>query len=127
MKYLNDFSKFNEKHVYAKATSKENKKLGENREKVIKYVVGQINQRQISDFKKDGDVITFKIKGRKYKINTDKICLYKKEKGEEKEVEIELTKAQLDSIISALKKPLESPKASDSTKKNPEGRKPYLD
>lgn len=128
MKHLSDFSKFstNEEHIYAKATSKDNKKLGENREKVIKYVISQIDQRQLTEFKKDGDNISFKIKGRKYKIDTDKICLFKTVKGEEKPVEIELTSAQLNSIIAALKKPLKSPKASDSTKKHPEGRKAYI-
>lgn len=128
MKHLNNFSKFStNEHIYNKATSNDNKKLGENREKVIKYVIAQIEQRQLSDFKKTGDIITFKIKGRKYKLDTDKICLFKTMKGAESPVEIELTKAQLSSIVSAMKKPLTSPKATDSTKRHPEGRKPYLD
>ena len=126
MKHLNTFSKFNEKHIYTKAVSNDNKKLSENREKAIKYVIDQIEERQLSNFKKDGDIITFEIKGRKYKIDTDKICLFKTIKGKENPVEIELTKSQLSSIINALKKPLKSPRAGESTKRNPEGRKPYI-
>ena len=116
MKHLD---KFNE-HVYNKAAVEQSKKLPENRSKVIQHLIGQIEQRQLSNFRKSGDIISFNINGRKYKIDQGKLCLYRNEKGEEKEVEIELTSTQLSTIMSALKKPLKSPKAGDSTKKHPE-------
>ena len=46
--------------------------------------------------------------------------------GNETEVELELNDENLSELIAALKKPLKSKRADEPTKKNPEGRKPYL-
>jgi len=126
MRYLNNFENFNE-HIYTKALATHGSKWAENYKSLISHLKKQIEDRQLKDFKEDGDVVSFIINNRKYKIDKKaKLFLYKKEKGDEKEVELDLTEDQISSLIKALKKPLTSPKALDSTKKHPKGRKPYL-
>ena len=114
-------------HVYMKAMSKGSKKWSENYAAFLKYLTKQIENRQLKEFKDEDGVLTFKIRGRKYKIDKkSKICLYKHHKGSEEQVELELTSDQFSEVMKALKKPLKSPKAGESTKKHPEGRKPYI-
>lgn len=138
MKHLSNFSMFNEKHLYGKSMATSSKKWPESFSALIKYLKKQIEERQVKDFTNTNGNISFTIKGRKYKIDKDKkICLYKAErvpstekgkKGDliEKEIKIDLTKENIEEILSALKKPLKSTKAAESSKKHPEGRKPYL-
>jgi uncharacterized membrane protein YgaE (UPF0421/DUF939 family) len=127
MKHINTFEMF-EKHVYNKATTTSSKNWAENYKSLLAYLVKQIEERQLTDYKNDGDVVSFKIKGRKYRIDlASKLFLYKTTKGVENESELELTSDQLSSIIDALKKPIKSKNALKSTKKHPDGRKPYLD
>lgn len=130
MKHLDNFKKFGVKeHLYTKALApKASKNWASNYESLLKHLTSQIEQRHVTEFTDESGIISFKIKGRKYKIDrNNKLFLYKKFKGEESEVELELTAEQLAELIKAFKKPLTSPKALDSTKKHPGGRKPYLD
>lgn len=127
MKHLSDFNSFNEKHIYDKAASTKSKNWMENYKKFISYVKKMIEERQLTDFEEKGNLLNFKIKGRKYVINKNKkICIYKKEKGNDTEIELELTDENLSELITALKKPLKSKRADEPTKKFPDGRKPYL-
>lgn len=113
--------KFNE-HVYTKAASTESKSWMENFTKLLKYLKNQIDNRQVKDFKKEGDKFNFMVMGRKYSLDKSKnvITLFVKSKGEEKSVDLTLKGDQVVEIIDLLKKPLKSPKADE------QGRKPYL-
>lgn len=127
MKHLSGFENFNE-HVYTKALATNSQKWAENFKSLISHLKIQIEGRALKNFKEDGDIVSFTINRRKYKIDKkSKLFLYRQEKGDEKELELDLTESQISQLIGALKKPLKSPRASDSTKKNPMGRKPYLD
>lgn len=126
MRHIDNFENFNE-HVYTKALATHGSKWAENYKSLISHLKSQIEDRQLKDFKEEGDIVSFTINSRKYKIDKKaKLFLYKKIKGDEKELELELTESQISDLIKALKKPLASPKATDSTKKHPKGRKPYL-
>src|ERR1035437_9738512 len=99
MEHINNFSKFNE-HIYNKALSNDSKNWGENYKKLITYVKKMIKERQITVFSEKGNILEFKIKERKYKINKEKkICLFKTFKGAENEVELDLTEDQLKELI----------------------------
>jgi hypothetical protein len=94
----------------------------ENFTKLVKYLKNQIDNRQVKEFKKDGDKFNFTVMGRKYVLDTKKnsITLFIKTKGEERSVDLDLKKEEVSEIVSLLKKPLTSPKADE------QGRKPYL-
>ena len=124
MKHLNDFSSFlNEEHVYKKAMAKDSQNWKENYKKLIEYVRKEMINRQLSDFKDDGEIITFKIRGRKYKVDRDnKICIYNETAEGEEEVELDLTQSQLEEFISILKTPIKS----ERRKAKGQG-KPYIE
>ena len=129
MKHINNFERFTtNEHVYTKALATKSQNWAKNYESLLKYLTKQIEERHLKDFKQDGDIVSFTIKGRKYKIDKkEKLFLYGKHKGEEQEVELKLTSDQISTLIEAMKKPLTGKRAGESTKKHPAGRKPYLD
>ncbi len=119
MKHLN---KFNE-HVYVKASNTESKKWMDNFNELFKYLKNQISNRQVKNFTKDGENMSFTILGRKYLLDTknNSITLYINRKKEENPIKLDLVKDQVNEIIDLLKKPIQSPRSIDK------GKKPYLD
>lgn len=122
MKHL---SKFNE-HIYNKAVNIESKNWMDNFNSLVKYLKNQIENRQVKNFKKDGDRLSFLVMGRKYVLDTtsNSITLFSKKKNDggsyEDPVTLNLKSDQCDELINLLKKPLKSPKAEE------QGRRPYL-
>ena len=110
---------FNE-HIYHKALAKDSVNWAKNFDKLIKHIRVQIEDKQVTDFKNEAGEASFKIRGRKYKINKkDKLFLYTK--GKDEEVPLDLTSSQMSELISALKKPVKPSKTAEK-----KGKKPYI-
>ena len=117
---MKHIEKFNE-HVYHKALATGSVNWAKNFEKLIAHITKEIEGKQIKDFQNGENEASFKINGRKYKIDkADKLFLYTK--GKDEEVELKLTPSQMNQLITALKKPIKPSKTASK-----KGKKPYIE